>query len=263
MTYVIGASVPKGAVTDALYWDTRQAYHYVRLQPMENDTNGYAGNDFLIVGGEDHKSGQADDTGLRHSRLEQWARVRVPEMGQVEFTWAGQCMETVDGLAFIGRNPLDADNVFIATGDSGMGITHGTIAGMLLSDLILGKQNPWAVLYDPSRKPIRAAAQFAKENLNVAAQYVDWLTPSEVESVREIRPGTGAVLRRGLSKVAVYRDDKGNCTEMSAVCPHLGCIVHWNAAEHSWDCPCHGSRFTERGKVINGPANVDLQPLDK
>jgi Rieske Fe-S protein len=183
-------------------------------------------------------------------------------MREVEFTWAGQCMETVDGLAFIGRNPLDAENVFIATGDSGMGITHGTIAGMILCDLIQGKQNPWATLYDPARKPVRAAAQFVKENLDVAAQYVDWFTPSEVQSVREIQPGSGAVLRRGLGKVAVYRDGKGNCTEMSAVCPHLGCIVHWNAAEHSWDCPCHGSRFTASGKVINGPSNVDLSPID-
>jgi glycine/D-amino acid oxidase-like deaminating enzyme/nitrite reductase/ring-hydroxylating ferredoxin subunit len=262
MTYVIGVRVPKGSVTDALYWDTREAYHYVRLQPMESGTNGDEEFDLLIVGGEDHKSGQADDTDHRHARLEHWARVRFPEMKEVEFTWGGQCMETVDGLAFIGRNPLDADNVFIATGDSGMGMTHGTIAGMLLTDLILGKKNPWETLYDPARKPVRAAAQFAKENLNVAAQYVDWITPSEVESVREIQPGSGAVLRRGLSKVAVYRDGKGNCTEMSATCPHLGCIVHWNAAEQSWDCPCHGSRFTATGKVINGPSNVDLSPIE-
>jgi Rieske Fe-S protein len=91
---------------------------------------------------------------------------------------------------------------------------------------------------------------------------VDWITPSEVESVREIQPGSGAVLRRGLTKVAVYRDGKGKCTELSAVCPHLGCIVHWNAAEQSWDCPCHGSRFTATGKVINGPPNVDLSPVE-
>jgi glycine/D-amino acid oxidase-like deaminating enzyme/nitrite reductase/ring-hydroxylating ferredoxin subunit len=262
MTYVIGARVPTGAIPDALYWDTRTPYHYVRLQPMDTGTNGDAEYDLLIVGGEDHKSGQADDTDRRHARLERWARVRFHEMREVEFTWAGQCMETVDGLAFIGRNPLDAENVFIATGDSGMGITHGTIAGMILCDLIQGKQNPWATLYDPARKPVRAAAQFVKENLDVAAQYVDWFTPSEVQSVREIQPGSGAVLRRGLGKVAVYRDGKGNCTEMSAVCPHLGCIVHWNAAEHSWDCPCHGSRFTASGKVINGPSNVDLSPID-
>ncbi len=172
-------------------------------------------------------------------------------------------METIDGLAFIGRNPLDEENVFIATGDSGMGITHGTIAGMLLSDLILGKSNPWELLYDPSRKPVRAAYEFARENLNVAVQYTDWVTPSEVSSVDEIERDSGAVLRKGMTKIAVYKDGRGACHSMTAVCPHLQCIVEWNAAEHSWDCPCHGSRFDKHGKVINGPANIDLKPIEE
>jgi len=262
MTYVIGARVPKGSVTDALYWDTLKAYHYVRIQPMPAE-HGHPAYDLLIVGGEDHKSGQADDTRQRHARLESWAETRFPMIENVEFTWGGQCMETVDGLAFIGRNPLDKENVYIATGDSGMGITHGTIAGMLLSDLILGKQNPWETLYNPSRKTLRAAGSFIKENLNVAKQYLDWVTPSEVESAHEIQPGSGAVLRRGMQKIACYRDGNGKAHEMSAVCPHLGCIVHWNGAESSWDCPCHGSRFDKHGKMINGPANVNLSPVEE
>jgi glycine/D-amino acid oxidase-like deaminating enzyme/nitrite reductase/ring-hydroxylating ferredoxin subunit len=262
MTYVIGARVPKGSITDALYWDTLKAYHYVRLQEMPADGDGHHEYDLLIVGGEDHKSGQAADTTDRHSRLEAWARARFPIMEEVEFTWGGQCMETIDGLAFIGRNPMDKENVFIATGDSGMGITHGTIAGILLGDLILDRRNPWATLYDPSRKTVRAAGNFTKENLNVAARYLEWITPGEVSSVREIDTGCGAVLRRGLKKVAIYRDENGKPHELSAVCPHLGCIVHWNAAESSWDCPCHGSRFDPHGKVMNGPSNVDLEPAD-
>jgi Rieske Fe-S protein len=153
--------------------------------------------------------------------------------------------------------------VFVVTGDSGMGMTHGTIAGMLLTDLIQGRTNPWATLFDPSRKTVRAAGGFAKEALNMAGQYVvDWLSGGEVESIRQIEPGCGAVLRRGLSKVAVYRDEHGIAHELSAVCPHLGCIVHWNAAEKSWDCPCHGSRFDTLGKVINGPSNADLSPAE-
>jgi len=262
MTYVIGAHVPKDSVTDALYWDTLEAYHYVRLQPMPAD-NGHTAYDLLIVGGEDHKSGQAEDTRQRHARLESWALTRFPMIEDVEFTWGGQVMETIDGLAFIGRNPMDKDNVFIATGDSGMGITHGTIAGMLLSDLILGKQNQWESLYSPSRKPISAAGNFVRENLNVAMKYLDWVTPSEVESADEIEPGSGALLRRGLKKIACYRDGNGKVYEMSAVCPHLQCIVHWNGAEHTWDCPCHGSRFDKHGKMINGPANVDLSPVEE
>ncbi|MEX2170586.1 MAG: FAD-dependent oxidoreductase [Pirellulales bacterium] len=263
MTYVIGAKVPHGSVTDALYWDTLGAYHYVRLHPREassGDTSP-AGYDLLIVGGEDHKSGQADDADQRHIRLEAWARERFPMMGEVEFVWGGQVMETIDGLAFIGRNPMDQENVYVVTGDSGMGITHGTIAGLLLTDLILGRENPWETLYDPSRKTWRAASSFVKENLNVARQYADWLTGGEVESVDDIAAGSGAVLRRGLSKIAAYRDEQGTLTELSAVCPHLQCIVQWNPAESTWDCPCHGSRFLPDGQVINGPANVNLAPV--
>jgi len=273
MTYVIGATVPRGSVERALYWDTEDPYHYVRLQPLGDDDTGSTGagtgaagpgattedaRDLLIVGGEDHKTGQADDTLARHARLEEWTRQRFPMIEDIAFTWAGQVMETIDGVALIGRNPLDTENVFVVTGDSGMGMTHGTIAGMLLTDLIMGRENAWATLYDPSRKTMGAAGEFAKENVNVAAQYADWVTGGDVSSPDEIPKGWGAVIRRGLSKVAVYRDDEGAVHERSAVCPHLGCIVHWNANERTWDCPCHGSRFEPRGKVFNGPANSDL-----
>jgi glycine/D-amino acid oxidase-like deaminating enzyme/nitrite reductase/ring-hydroxylating ferredoxin subunit len=260
MTYVIGALVPRGAVPTALYWDTHDPYHYIRLHALDGD--GYDGRDLLIVGGEDHKTGQADDTEQRHRRLERWARVRFPAMEQVAFRWAGQIMETIDGLAFIGKNPGLHDNVFVATGDSGQGLTHGTIAGMLITDLITRVPNPWTPVYDPSRKTLRAAGEFTKEALNMAAQYADWVTPGDPVSVDDIRPDSGAVLRDGLKKVAVYRDERGAIHECSAVCPHLGCIVSWNPTEKTWDCPCHGSRFDKFGTVIIGPANVNLRRLD-
>jgi Rieske Fe-S protein len=171
-------------------------------------------------------------------------------------------LESVDGLAFIGRNPGLEDNVYIATGDSGMGMTHGTIAGMLISDLIAGRENPWQSLYDPSRKPLRAAGKYLKENANVARQYLDWVVPGESITRDDVEPGDGAIIRDGLKKVAVYRDARGTLHEFSAVCPHLGCIVQWNPTERTWDCPCHGSRFDKRGEVINGPANKDLRRLD-
>jgi len=253
LTYVVGAPVPRGSVPRGLYWDTADPYHYIRLQHGPDE-----GMDLLIVGGEDHKTGQANDTEVRHGRLESWARDRFPMMGPVEFVWAGQVMETVDGLAFIGRNPMDKENVYIATGDSGMGMTHGTIAGILLTDLILGRANPWADLYDPSRKTLRAVGEFTKENLNVAAQYTDWLTGGDVKSTGEIGKGCGALVRRGLKKLAVYRDDQGVLHELSAVCPHLGGIVHWNPTEKTWDCPCHGSRFDKTGTVFQGPSNKNL-----
>jgi glycine/D-amino acid oxidase-like deaminating enzyme len=252
MTYVIAARVPAGAVPEVLSWDTGDPYHYLRLY-----------GDLLIVGGEDHKSGQASDGPERFRRLEEWARRRFPMMGAVEHTWQGQVMETQDYLAFIGRNPGDHENVYIVTGDSGMGLTHGTIAGMLISDQILGRVNPWEKLYDPARVTLGAAADFVRENANVALQYADWLTGGDVASADEVRPGSGAIVRKGLEKIAVYRDPQGRLHERLAACTHLGCIVHWNPAATTWDCPCHGSRFDPYGKVINGPANSDLAPAEK
>jgi Rieske Fe-S protein len=245
--------VPRVSVTQALYWDTGDPYHYVRLLPGID-----ADHDLLIVGGEDHKTGQADDAAERHGRLEAWSRARFPSMREVTHQWGGQVMEPHDGLAFIGRNPLDRDNVYVVTGDSGNGMTHGTIAGMLLTDLILGRDNPWQSLYDPGRVSLRATAEFTREAVNMAAQYADWVTPGDVPDVDQIAKDSGAVVRRGALKVAVYRDSTGALHERSAVCPHLGCIVAWNPAEKTWDCPCHGSRFDKFGEVFNGPANVDL-----
>jgi glycine/D-amino acid oxidase-like deaminating enzyme/nitrite reductase/ring-hydroxylating ferredoxin subunit len=263
-TYVIGARIPRDSVPLMLLWDTLDPYHYLRLQRVGDEGGEHKGYDVLIVGGEDHKTGQAEDFDERFARLEEWTRKRFPMVEGIEFRWSGQVMEPVDGLAFIGRNPLDKDNVFIATGDSGNGMTHGTIAGLLLTDLILERNNEWATLYDPSRVSLRSAVEFAKENLNVAAQYTDYVTGGEEDSVGEVEAGAGAVVRRGLSKIAVYRDEQGTLHERSAVCTHLGCIVSWNDTEKSWDCPCHGSRFDKLdGHPLNGPAITSLAPVEE
>jgi glycine/D-amino acid oxidase-like deaminating enzyme/nitrite reductase/ring-hydroxylating ferredoxin subunit len=264
-TFVVGARVPRGSVPEILLWDTPDPYHYVRVQRGDDGETESGGYDVLIVGGEDHKTGQADDAEARFARLEAWTRERFPQVESFEFHWSGQVLEPVDGLAFIGRNPLDSDNVYIATGDSGQGMTHGTIAGILLTDLILGRENKWAELYDPSRKPLSlsAAKDFATENLNVVAQYTDHVTPGEVSDVSEIKAGDGAIIRRGLTKVACYRDESGALHERSAICSHLGCVVQWNSTEKSWDCPCHGSRFHRTdGHVVNGPAIIALAEAD-
>jgi glycine/D-amino acid oxidase-like deaminating enzyme/nitrite reductase/ring-hydroxylating ferredoxin subunit len=263
-TYAIGLRVAPGAITHALYWDTEDPYHYVRLQHTTNRELGGDNDqpvDILIAGGEDHKAGQAKDADERFERLATWTRGRFPSAGEEAFRWSGQVMETVDGLGFIGRNPLDADNVFIATGDSGMGMTHGTIAGILITDLIQGRSNPWTELYDPSRVRTGAVVEWVKENLNVALQYASWLTPGEVSSIDQIAPNTGAVIVDHGRKVAVFKDEGGEVHKRSAVCPHLGCIVAWNPAASSWDCPCHGSRFDKFGAVFNGPSPKDLEPV--
>jgi glycine/D-amino acid oxidase-like deaminating enzyme/nitrite reductase/ring-hydroxylating ferredoxin subunit len=255
-TFVVAFKVPKGSVPDALYWDTGDPYHYVRLQPLDD------ASDALIVGGEDHKTAHEDDAGDRYARLEEWTRVRLPIAGERITQWSGQVLEPNDYLAYIGRNPDGAEHVWMATGDSGMGMTHGTIAGLLLGDLLQGKENRWAKLYDPKRVTLHHTelATLAKENADVALQFVDYVMPGQAD-VATIPKGEGRVIRRGAHKVAAYRDDAGTLHEHSAVCTHLKCIVDWNTAEKAWNCPCHGSRFTGKGKVIAGPATADLSGL--
>jgi Rieske Fe-S protein len=257
-TYVVGLRVPRGAVPTGLYWDTLDPYHYVRLF----DPTGTSGDDILLVGGEDHKTGQGDEEEVaRFDRLTEWARARFPAATEVVHRWSGQVLEPIDHLAFIGRNPGDR-RVYIATGDSGNGMSHGTIAGMLIADLLLGRETPWASVYDPGRITLRAAPEFLRENLNVAEQYVDWATPGEVDDVKDVPAGEGRIVRRGTHKLAAYRAPDGTLSVRSAVCTHLYCIVDWNAAERTWDCPCHGSRFATDGSVINGPAVAPLPPAE-
>ncbi|HUQ28372.1 MAG TPA: FAD-dependent oxidoreductase, partial [Usitatibacter sp.] len=204
---------------------------------------------------------QADDSERRFAALERWMRQRFPQAREISYRWCGQVMETVDALAFIGRDPGE-EHVYVATGDSGMGMTHGTIAGIVITDLIHGADIPWAHLYDPSRKPVKAAATYARENANVAWQYTDWIRSGEVDSADEIAAGSGAVYRRGVHKIAAYRDVEGALHEMSAACTHLGCPVKWNSADNTWDCKCHGSRFDAFGQVVNGPAVHALHPVE-
>jgi glycine/D-amino acid oxidase-like deaminating enzyme/nitrite reductase/ring-hydroxylating ferredoxin subunit len=250
-TYAIAASVPGASVPQGLFWDTADPYHYIRvLRGVETD--------LLIIGGEDHKTGQNNQPSDAWTRLEVWARERFDKIQNIEFAWSGQVLEPIDHVAFIGRNPLDELNVFIATGDSGQGLTHGTIAGMLLTDVILNRPNPWEEIYNPSRIGVKAIGRFAGENLSNAVRYGAWVTNGDVDSEDEIQRDSGAIVRRGLKKVAAYRDQVGNIYERSAVCTHLGCIVNWNSGEKTWDCPCHGSRFDRYGNVINGPATRNL-----
>ncbi|MFL6606310.1 MAG: FAD-dependent oxidoreductase [Steroidobacteraceae bacterium] len=252
-TYAVALAIERDSVPGGLYWDCEDPYHYVRTYTHAD------GRSSLIVGGEDHKTGQADDATLRFARLEAWTRERFPASGAVEYRWSGQVIEPTDHLAYIGRDPA-ATHIYVVTGDSGHGMTHGTIASMLIPDLISRRRNAWEPVYAPDRKPTRALGTYVKENLNVARQFGDYVRGGNVESAAEIEPGRGALLRSGTKLMAVYRDEQGRLHSRSAVCTHVGCIVHWNATEQSWDCPCHGSRFDVDGEVINGPARAALAP---
>lgn len=250
-TYVIAGVVPRGSIADALYWDTANPYHYVRLESGDD-----AKSDLLLVGGEDHKTGQFREGAAPFIRLESWARERFPMLERIAYRWSGQVQEPADGIAFIGRAPTARENVYVITGDSGMGLTHGTIGGLLITDLIMGRSNPWEGIYDPSRKTMNK--DFLLENANTVAQYKDFLTPGEIKSADALRPGQGAIMRDGITKLAVYRDPAGVVHRHSAICTHLQCVVQWNPVEKTWDCPCHGSRFDAVGKVLMGPAIEDL-----
>ncbi len=255
-TYAIAFPPPAG-FPRGLFWDTLEPYHYVRRARVGPDPGG----EVLMVGGEDHRTGEAEDADARYERLEAWARDRIGGLGRVTHRWSGQVQEPVDGLAFIGRNPGDG-HVYVATGFSGNGITHGTLAGVLLADLVLGRPNDWASVYEPGRISLRAAPSFLRENVKTAGHYAELASGGDVEDEEQIARGQGAIVRRGLRKVAVYRDPSGELHERSAHCTHLGCVVAWNGAERTWDCPCHGSRFDVDGNVVHGPAVAPLAAVD-
>jgi glycine/D-amino acid oxidase-like deaminating enzyme/nitrite reductase/ring-hydroxylating ferredoxin subunit len=263
-TYAIAGRVPRGSVPDVLTWDTLEAYHYVRLQELSE------AEDWLIVGGEDHRSGEASDMEGRIAALEAWTREHYPSFGTLAYSWSGQVLETVDFMPFSGRNPGE-DNVYVHTGDSGEGITNGVAGALTIVSLILGEDARFAEVLDPSRKPasLTALKEFASglagavKNLAEhvvpgSAETGDEPSPGERASADKLAPGTGAVLREGTSKIAAYRAPDGRLIRRSAVCTHAGCIVHWNPFEQCWDCPCHGSQFAPDGAVLNGPA---LTPL--
>lgn len=254
-TYAIAARVRDNFDYKNLFWDIDDPYHYIRSYEM----NGFP---YMIIGGEDHKTGQDDHTDVHFKKLEDWAHARF-DIETITHRWSGQIIESVDGLPYIGRNPL-SDHVFVATGFSGTGMTFGTIAGMLVSDLIIGNQNPWADLYDAGRiKPFAGIRSFIAENIDFPSHLIgDRFLPAQETSTATIRENQGAIVRMGAKKVAAYRDPEGELHLMSPVCPHLGCHVHWNEAEKSWDCPCHGSRFNPTGRLLNGPAVSDLASED-
>ena len=264
-SYVIGATIKKGTIPAALWWDTGNhkeskdmpPYHYVRVQ-SHNETH-----DVLIVGGEDHLTGFAHEEGKpeedRYNKLEDWAR-EIYDIEEVVYRWSGQVMEPMDCLAYIGRNPMDKDNVYVVTGDSGNGMTHTTIAGILLTDLITGKENPWEKLYSPSRfKVFAAGGVFIRELFGMVKEYIKSY-PSRADEIKlkDIERGHAEIVELEKDKYGVYRDEQDHLHVVSATCTHLGCLVSWNSDEKSWDCPCHGSRFTHKGKVVNGPAISDL-----
>jgi glycine/D-amino acid oxidase-like deaminating enzyme/nitrite reductase/ring-hydroxylating ferredoxin subunit len=253
-TYAIAAKIQRSGIQDALYWDTHDPYHYVRLQPLSERMNA------VIIGGEDHKSGEADDGEARFTSLEKWARDRLPQMGEVTHRWSGQCLEPADHVGFIGPSP-DNERILVVSGDSGQGITNGAVAGMMVADLLTVGSSPWSELYDPSRKVGSNIGAFISENITSLFNFAEYLSADDIATVERLKAGEGRVMRSGTNKVAACRDKDGGLHLHSASCTHLGCVVHWNSLEQCWDCPCHGSQFAPDGTALNGPAVMALAKL--
>jgi Rieske Fe-S protein len=248
-SYAVAGRLPAGSVPDALFWESADPYHYLRVEPHQ-------GFDVVIFGGEDHKTGQADDTSACFDRLERTLKGLVPQI-EVTHRWSGQVIETADGLPYIGET---AERQFAATGFSGNGMTFGTLGGIMAADFVTGGRNPWVDLFEPSRQKIRGAAwDYLTENKDYPYYMIrDRFAGSQGRSLRGLRRGDGKLLDLDGKRVAAYRDLDGSTRVKSAICTHMGCEVAWNTAERTWDCPCHGSRFKPDGAVIAGPAESPL-----
>lgn len=252
-TYVVGGWVPRGTVPEALYWDTGDPYDYLRVDRRHD-------HDFIIFGSEDHKTGQVEDTMECFHRLEQRLKLLLPEIA-ITHHWSGQVIETNDGLPYIGET---AKRQFSATGFAGHGMTFGTLSAMMFADYVAGDQNPWAELFDPARTKIKGGLwDYVKENKDYPYYLIrDRFAGRGGRSLRAVKRGEGEVMEVNGQPAAVYRGLDSQIHVRSAVCTHMGCYVHFNNAEHTWDCPCHGSRFKVSGEVLAGPAESPLAPIE-
>jgi glycine/D-amino acid oxidase-like deaminating enzyme/nitrite reductase/ring-hydroxylating ferredoxin subunit len=247
-TYAVGAQIPQGLVAEASLWDTADPYFYLRIDRKET-------HDYAILGGADHKTGQTRDPEQHYATVTKRLLELFPQ-AKVDHRWSGQVVETVDGLPFMGET---APRQFVATGFSGNGTTFGTLAAVMACDAVTGRTNPWSQLFDIHRKKLSGIWDYLKENKDYPYYLLkDQLAKATATSLEAVERGEGKYVVVDGEKLAVYRDEKGKLTVRSAVCTHMGCLVRWNEPEKSWDCPCHGSRFTATGEVMGGPAETPL-----
>ena len=278
-TYCIAVRVPKASIEDCLLYDAAESYKYARLTACDDK------DDYFVVGGCDHKVGQ-EETEPRFQELETWTRERFPQATEVDFKWSGQIFEPVDFMAYIGKNQGN-DHIYVITGDSGDGLTHGVLAGRLIADEIEGKENSWAQLYSPKRlgSMVKSLPSMIAHDVQINMQYKRFLQ-SDIQDIEDLVPGSGGVLnsvstirrlsepsrfeargantspQAGSKPIAVYKDDNGTITKLSALCPHMKGVVCWNKSERSWDCPIHGSRFSKEGICVMGPSKGNLERTD-
>lgn len=249
-TYVMEAEPSEPAVPEALWWDTADPYFHFRIDKVGDKLR-------VIAGGEDHKTGQQDDTEVPYASLEKKLLQLFPS-ARILRRWSGQIIETVDGLPYIGEYA----GQFVATGFSGTGMTFGTLAAMMFAEHVQDITSPWRELFRIERKKISSTWDYLKQNKDYPYYIAKSLFMGRSRDPDELAPGEGAILRRHGKKVAASKSSDGKVTLLTAICPHMGCVVGWNHADQTWDCPCHGSIFSAEGKVLNGPAEANLEVID-
>lgn len=245
----------KGEYPDAVIYDTEDPYHYFRRQEVDGEM-------YMIVGGEDHKTGHEENAEKSFVKLEAYLR-KYFEIEEIKWKWSSQYYETVDGLPYIGHFPMHPDNVYVATGFSGNGMTYGTLSAIILRDLITTGKSEYEKLFDPNRlKPIAGFAEFASAAAEVVSNFIRKpFNAEKINGLVDLAPGEGKIVKYEGEKIALYKDEDGKVFGISSTCNHMGCSISWNNAEKSWDCPCHGSRFNKYGEMITGPAVKDQHQI--
>jgi glycine/D-amino acid oxidase-like deaminating enzyme/nitrite reductase/ring-hydroxylating ferredoxin subunit len=255
-SYVLGVKLKSDKYPDELVYDLEEPYHYFRTHTIN-------GERLLLAGGNDHKTGH-EDPEKQMADLEKYVH-KYFNVSSVKYRWSSQYYVPVDGLPYIGQMPLTAKGIYCATGFNGNGMMLGSVSAKILSDLVIKGESEYQKLFDPSRvKPIDSFKEFVSENADVAYHFVaDRFGIHETDSLNRIEPGTGKLVEVDGKKVAAYRDENGTIHALNPTCTHMGCVVNWNPEEKSWDCPCHGARFDIDGKVLTGPATIDLTKIQE
>ena len=255
-SYAISFTLKDMKYPQDLIYDMYDPYHYIRSQKIN-------GKEYLIVGGEDHKTGDEENAEACFLRLESYIRKHF-NVNEILFKWSSQYFEPADGLPYIGHLPGHPGNIFVATGYGGNGMTYSSVAATVLKQMILQEESPYIKLFDPNRvKPIAGFTTFLKQNVDAFKNFVGkWFDKEKLEEFADLAPGDARVTKYNGEKLALYKDEQGELHAVSPVCTHLKCSVAWNNAEQSWDCPCHGSRFSYEGKVLTGPADHDLEKIE-
>lgn len=248
-SYIVGIYA-KEKYPGGMYINAEDPTRSLRHQATEN-------GELILVAGSNHNTGQSPNTNIHYEELEEFAK-QIFTVESIPYRWSTQDYDTPDGIPYIGYFTSNTPNLYVATGFLKWGMTNSMVSAMLLRDLIVDGKSLWQEVYNPSRKNIIPSAKsFIVENLKVAENLIDGKV-SPVSNEINLKPGEAKVVKIKGERVGAYKDESGKIHLVNTTCTHMGCELNWNSAEKSWDCPCHGSRFTYTGEIIEGPA---VKPL--